>query len=46
MLSFSQRDVLDELLNLIESVSEGFPTYSYLIHFPLFFFLSQNLLLL
>ena len=22
------RDVLDEILNLIESVSEGFPTYS------------------
>ena len=28
MLSFFPRDVLDELLNLIESVSEGFPTYS------------------
>ena len=25
---FSPRDVLDEILNLIESVSEGFPTYS------------------
>ena len=23
------RDVLDEILDLIESVSEGFPTYSY-----------------
>ena len=23
------RDVLDEILNLIESVSEGFPSYSY-----------------
>ena len=23
------RDVLDEILNLIESVSEGFPTYSF-----------------
>ena len=28
VLSFFQRDVLDEILNLIESVSEGFPTYS------------------
>ena len=28
MLSFSPRDVLDETLDLIESVSEGFPTYS------------------
>ena len=25
----SLRDVLDEILDLIESVSEGFPTYSY-----------------
>ena len=29
VLSFFPRDVLDETLNLIESVSEGFPTYSY-----------------
>ena len=31
MLSFFPRDVLDEMLNLlvIESVSEGFPTYSF-----------------
>ena len=28
MLSFFPRDVLDELLNIIESVSEGFPSYS------------------
>ena len=28
MLSFFPRDVLDEILNLIESISEGFPTYS------------------
>ena len=28
VLSFFLRDVLDEILNLIESVSEGFPTYS------------------
>ena len=26
MLSFFPRDVLDEILNLIESVSEGLPT--------------------
>ena len=30
MLSFFPRDVLDEMLNLIESVSEGFPSYSVL----------------
>ena len=29
MLSFFPQDVLDEILGLIESVSEGFPTYSY-----------------
>ena len=28
MLSFFPRGVLDESLNLIESVSEGFPSYS------------------
>ena len=28
MLSFSPRGVLDEILNLIESVSEDFPSYS------------------
>ena len=28
VLSFFPRDVLDEILNLIESVSEGFPSYS------------------
>ena len=27
MLSFFPRDVLDEILDLIESVLEGFPTY-------------------
>ena len=27
VLSFLQRDVLDEIWDLIESVSEGFPTY-------------------
>ena len=29
MLSFFPRDVLDEILNLIESVFEGFPSYSF-----------------
>ena len=28
MLSVFPRDVLDDILGLIESVSEGFPTYS------------------
>ena len=28
MLSFFPRGVLDEILNLIESVSENFPSYS------------------
>ena len=28
MPSFFPRGVLDEILNLIESVSEGFPSYS------------------
>ena len=28
MLSVFPRGVLDEILNLIESVSEGFPSYS------------------
>ena len=30
MLSFFPRDILDEILDLIESVYEGFPTYFYL----------------
>ena len=30
MLSFFPRDVLDEILNLIESVIEGFPSYSFI----------------
>ena len=29
MLSFFPRGVLDEILSLIESVSEEFPSYSY-----------------
>ena len=28
MLSFFPRGVLEEIMNLIESVSEGFPSYS------------------
>ena len=32
MLSFFPRDVLDGIFNLIESVSEGFPTYSFSIN--------------
>ena len=31
VLSFFPRDVLDEILNLIESVSEDFPSYSFRI---------------
>ena len=38
MLSFFPRDVLDEILNLIESVSEGFPTCSYKSDFFRFVF--------
>ena len=30
MLSFFPRDVLDEIWDLIESVSEGFPTYFFI----------------
>ena len=30
MLSFFPRDVLDEIGDLIESVSDGFPTYSFM----------------
>ena len=33
VLSFFPRDVLDEILNLIESVSEDFPSYSLLSSF-------------
>ena len=31
VLSFFPRGVLDEILNLIESVSEGFPSYFYIL---------------
>ena len=30
MLSFFPRDVLDEIWDLIESVSEAFPSYSFI----------------
>ena len=30
MLSFFPRGVLDEILNLIGSISEGFPSYSFI----------------
>ena len=30
VLSFFPRGVLDEILNLVESVSEGFPSYSFI----------------
>ena len=32
VLSLFPRDVLDEILDLNESVSEGFPTYSFILH--------------
>ena len=31
VLSFLPRDVLDEILDFIESVSKGFPTYSLIL---------------
>ena len=37
VLSFFPRDVLDEILNLIESVSEDFPSYSFRCDVPLWF---------
>ena len=36
VLSFFPRDVLDEILNLIESVSEDFPSYSYVALFSFY----------
>ena len=49
MLSFFPRGVLDEILNLIESVSEDFPSYSYMKEFSYlkeknFFFASDYVL--
>ena len=37
MLFFFPRGVLDEILNLIESVSEGFPSYFSPVCCPSFF---------
>ena len=46
MLSFFQRGVLDEILDLIESVSEGFPTYSlYFTYFTISSFLHIQMIL-
>ena len=38
VLSFFPRDVLDEILNLIESVSEDFPSYSSIVFEKLNYF--------
>ena len=46
MLSFFPRGVLDEILNLIESVSEDFPSCSFLLYtspLPIFFLILQAL---
>ena len=40
VLSFFPRDVLDEILNLIESVSEDFPSYSFILIVLLLSFVS------
>ena len=37
VLSFFPRDVLDEILNLIESVSEDFPSYSFTVTVVFFY---------
>ena len=44
VLSFFPRDVLDEILNLIGSVSEGFPSYSFYFKddFGVYFGCRQN----
>ena len=44
VLSFFPRDVLDEILNLIESVSEDFPSYSLVFLSP--FFMKKILVVL
>ena len=41
MLSFFPRDVLNEILDLIESVSEGFPSYS-LVYLSLLLFKKMH----
>ena len=40
VLSFFPRDVLDEILNLIESVSEDFPSYTWVVLFGVLTFLN------
>ena len=42
VLSFFPRDVLDEILNLIESVSEDFPSYSFIRIYNLLTLLNQR----
>ena len=42
VLSFFPRDVLDEILNLIGSVSEGFPWYDIGIGYSLNFILMNR----
>ena len=42
VLSFFPRDVLDEILNLIESVSEDFPSYSYNTFAPIIYYVAQR----
>ena len=44
VLSFFPRDVLDEILNLIESVSEDFPSYFCLLNFKVSQFYLLSLL--
>ena len=43
VLSFFPRDVLDEILNLIESVSEDFPSYSFIYNIMSKLFISQSI---
>ena len=39
VLSFFPRDVLDEILNLVGSVSEGFPSYSFFVMHVIYIFI-------
>ena len=43
MLSFFPQGVLDEILNLIESVSEEFPFYSWIYLFVTLFLMFQGI---
>ena len=45
VLSFFPRDVLDEILNLIESVSEDFPSYSFIASYLYLFIIIIILVL-